>query len=99
MAAVISIRLFVVAGSPPETCFSRSPERRIAAQPPGPGFPEQAPSVKISTDGFFKVRKPRGGASGVLRLEADFSSRDALSTLWRNRLGVVLRAPIVKHGL
>jgi len=74
MAAVISMRLFVVAGSPPEISFSRSPERRIAAQPPGPGFPEQAPSVKISTDGFFKVHKPRGAASGVLHLEADFSS-------------------------
>ena len=26
-----------------------SPKRRIAPQPPGPGLPEQAPSVKIST--------------------------------------------------
>ena len=29
--------------------FSWSPLRRIAPQPPGPGLPEQAPSVKIST--------------------------------------------------
>ena len=31
------------------------PARRIAAQPPGPGFPEQAPSVKISTRGWSQA--------------------------------------------
>jgi hypothetical protein len=45
IAAVSSIRLFVVTGSPPEISFSRPLKRRTAAQPPGPGFPEQAPSV------------------------------------------------------
>jgi len=38
------MRLLVVAASPPDSSFSCAPERRIAAQPPGPGLPEQAPS-------------------------------------------------------
>src|SRR5437879_5272292 len=49
MAASISIRLLVVSGSPPDSSFSRAPARTIAPQPPGPGLPLQAPSVKIST--------------------------------------------------
>src|SRR5690348_6793344 len=51
MAAISSIRLFVVSASPPASSFSFSPMRISAAQPPGPGFPRQAPSVKISTIG------------------------------------------------
>src|SRR5690242_15764149 len=51
MAAISSIRLLVVSGSPPETSRSLSPVRRSAAQPPGPGFPRHAPSVNISTSG------------------------------------------------
>src|SRR5215469_17094645 len=52
-----SMRLLVVAGSPPESSRSRlepfePAKRRIAAQPPGPGLPLQAPSVKISTCGL-----------------------------------------------
>ena len=43
------MRLLVVAFSPPDNSFSWPPLRRIAPQPPGPGFPEQAPSVKMST--------------------------------------------------
>src|SRR5690606_18962409 len=51
MAAVSSMRLWVVSGSPPLISFSVSPYLSTAAQPPGPGLPEQAPSVKISTSG------------------------------------------------
>ncbi len=43
------MRLLVVWGSPPESSFSRLPERITTPQPPGPGLPLQAPSVKIST--------------------------------------------------
>jgi hypothetical protein len=49
IAAIISMRLLVVSGSPPENSFSCGPERTIAPQPPGPGLPLQAPSVKIWT--------------------------------------------------
>ena len=49
IAAVSSIRLLVVFFSPPESSFSCAPKRRTTPQPPGPGLPEQAPSVKIST--------------------------------------------------
>jgi hypothetical protein len=45
IAAIISMRLLVVCASPPETSFSTPPNRSSAAQPPGPGFPAQAPSV------------------------------------------------------
>ena len=45
IAAISSIRLFVVMISPPESSFLTSLYRKIAPQPPGPGFPEQAPSV------------------------------------------------------
>lgn len=49
------MRLLVVMGSPPDSsrsvpdpgCFKMYP------QPPGPGFPEHAPSVYNSTRGFF----------------------------------------------
>src|SRR3954454_7977283 len=43
------MRLLVVSGSPPESSRSRPSQRRMAAQPPGPGLPEQAPSVWTST--------------------------------------------------
>ena len=38
IAAVSSMRLFVVASSPPQSSFSRLPERSTTPQPPGPGF-------------------------------------------------------------
>ena len=38
-----------VSCSPPESSFSAVPYRRIAPQPPGPGLPLHAPSVKICT--------------------------------------------------
>src|SRR5438128_11895514 len=53
MAAIISMRLLVVAGSPPDSSRSRFPIRRMAPQPPGPGFPLHAPSVKISTSALL----------------------------------------------
>src|SRR3546814_2690623 len=49
MAAVSSMRLLVVAGLAPLISSSLLPNRSRAAQPPGPGLPRQAPSVKIST--------------------------------------------------
>ena len=49
-AAVYSMRLFVVCASPPEssTGVAASAPTTIAAQPPGPGLPRQAPSVQTS---------------------------------------------------
>lgn len=52
IAAINSMRLLVVCGSPPFNSFSTSPNLRIAPQPPGPGFPEQAPSVNTITCGL-----------------------------------------------
>src|SRR3954447_26604296 len=50
IGAVSSIRLLVVSSaSPPHSSSSRSPYRRSAPQPPGPGFGMQAPSVWIVT--------------------------------------------------
>jgi hypothetical protein len=39
------MRWLVVEVSPPESSRSRPLSMTMAAQPPGPGFPEQAPSV------------------------------------------------------
>ena len=48
---------------PAERSFSRAPERSTAPQPPGPGFPRHAPSVKISIVSFIagnpRRRPPR----------------------------------------
>src|SRR5580704_14887274 len=49
IAAISSIRLLVVWVSPPLISRRRPPHSRIAPQPPGPGLPEQAPSVCITT--------------------------------------------------
>ena len=59
MAAISSMRLLVVWRSAPLTSFSASLCFSNAAQPPGPGFPRQAPSVKISTRSFngFPIRE------------------------------------------
>src|SRR5258708_18980542 len=66
IAAISSMRLFVVILSPPQISFSCFPERRIAPQPPGPGLPLQAPSVKISTGAavpfLLTARRPRGSS-------------------------------------
>ena len=45
IAAVNSIRLLVVSFSPPNNSFFLFSKMTIAAQPPGPGLPIQAPSV------------------------------------------------------
>ena len=55
MTAVSSILLFVVIGSQPESSFSLSPDLKIMPYPPAPGFPLQAPSAKISTNGFSSL--------------------------------------------
>jgi hypothetical protein len=47
IAAINSMRLLVVCASPPESSFSTPLKVRIAPQPPGPGLPEQAPSVRL----------------------------------------------------
>ena len=68
MTACSSMRLFVVAGSAPDssTCLAIAPSApratRIAAQPPGPGLPEQAPSVhsSIVPGTAIDVRRGRG---------------------------------------
>src|ERR1700731_3013635 len=52
------MRLLVVWGSPPLSSLTRSPKARIAPQPPGPGLPEQAPSVWITTCGSLTLRCP-----------------------------------------
>src|SRR5208282_2332373 len=49
IAAIISMRLLVVSFSNPDNSFSRPFQRSTAPQPPGPGLPLQAPSVKIAT--------------------------------------------------
>src|SRR5216117_4001271 len=51
IAAVSSIRLLVVWISPPFNSLTFPPQARIAPQPPGPGLPEQAPSVWMMTCG------------------------------------------------
>ena len=45
MAAISSIRLFVVCGSPPCSSFSVPCQRSTTPHPPGPGLPLHAPSV------------------------------------------------------
>ena len=45
IAAVSSMRLLVVSGSPPCSVLRCLPAISKAPQPPGPGFPLQAPSV------------------------------------------------------
>src|ERR1700736_3461851 len=56
IAAISSMRLLVVWGSPPLSSLTRSPKARIAPQPPGPGLPEQAPSVWMTTCGSLTLR-------------------------------------------
>ena len=48
MAAVSSMRLFVVSGAPPCSVLRCLPEISRTPQPPGPGLPLHAPSVYIS---------------------------------------------------
>src|SRR3546814_13139723 len=46
IAAINSMRLFVGSGSPPDKVFTTSPQRRQSPQPPAPGLPLHAPSVR-----------------------------------------------------
>jgi hypothetical protein len=62
--ASISILLFVVTGELPVISRMLVPWRRIAAQPPGPGFGSHAPSVVMITCfivwfSFHRCRKAR----------------------------------------
>ena len=59
MTAVSSMRLLVVSRSPPDSSFWWGPYIRMAPHPPGPGLPEQAPSVYRVT--VFKAVPPRPG--------------------------------------
>src|SRR5471030_588714 len=52
IAPINSMRLLVVLASPPQSSFSTPLHTSSAPQPPGPGLPLQAPSVKISTLSF-----------------------------------------------
>ncbi len=56
IAAVNSISLAVVLCTAPEMCHRLRPEERIAAQPPGPGFPIAEPSVTIWM--CFRISEP-----------------------------------------
>src|SRR5438045_3280077 len=93
-----SMRLLVVSASPPLTSFSRSPKARIAPQPPGPGLPEQAPSVWMTTCGSLKV-------GGLLCVVA-FSDGKPASTpdqvrgrlFPENNAAISLVDPVVAHA-
>src|SRR3989344_7999080 len=72
IAAVSSILLFVVSISPPPSSRTVSPKAAPAPRPPGPGFPFDAPSVKIVADSFiikrlYRKKEPRGGRPRGLR--------------------------------
>ena len=64
-----SILLFVVSNAPPSSSRSFAPRRSSAPHPPGPGLPEQAPSVHRSTtvsvsSGTCGVRAAEDGRVG-----------------------------------
>src|SRR5271166_4508188 len=65
IAAISSMRLLVVAASPPISSFSWSPQRSSTPQPPGPGLPEQAPSVKMSMVFVGVTLRPGGSIDAV----------------------------------
>ena len=72
IAASISMRLLVVAISPPKNSFWVTPCSRMVAQPPGPGFPSQAPSVWMVT--FFTSRR-LPDARGIVEQETAAQGR------------------------
>src|SRR3546814_10655027 len=77
IAAFSSIRLLVVANSPPLSVRRVSPYCSTAPQPPGPGLPLQAPSVWIVTvlamrnesfmSTFYRPCPPRHSEKMILR--------------------------------
>src|ERR1700730_2639899 len=95
------MRLLVVTGSLPASSFSTSPKRRIAPQPPGPGLPLQAPSVKISTPGPAGVRL--SGVDAIGRRLGDAAMETQLSQVFERILRPHQRAlrlvqPVVEPG-
>src|SRR5215472_7293279 len=58
IAAISSMRLLVVCGSPPLSSLRCEPKARIAPHPPAPGLPEQAPSVWMTTCGSLTTPAP-----------------------------------------
>src|ERR1700686_3898591 len=95
------MRLLVVAAAPPESSFSTWPKRRIVPQPPGPGVPLHAPSVKISTSGAVKAR-----ASGVdaISRRVDDAAMEAQffgvfeRVLWPHQRAFGLVLPVIEPG-
>ena len=65
IAAIISMRLLVVSGAPPDISRSFPRQRKMAPQPPGPGFPRHAPSVNISTASRFAISIQSVRAGGL----------------------------------
>src|SRR3954453_7401020 len=64
-AAAISMRWFVVAGSPPLPVRG-SDSLVIQPHPPGPGLPEQAPSVQTSRGTVGMTTVARGSAGSLI---------------------------------
>src|SRR5947207_202516 len=87
------MRLFVVAGSPPDSSFSTPRDRRIAPHPPGPGLPLHAPSVKISTSAIDAISTRPGDAAVKAQLFQIFER-----ILGANQRAGGLIEPIVKAG-
>jgi hypothetical protein len=79
IAAISSMRLLVVRASPPDSSRSLPPERRIAPQPPGPGLPLHAPSVKISTSAA--ARHQATSSRGSLKVMRSGCARPFLGDL------------------
>src|ERR1700754_2807226 len=107
ITAISSIRLFVVFASPPNSSFSWSPKRRMAPQPPGPGLPLQAPSVKMSirSDVIVVACVGRGsgreacGKHGFLHLDGADEAHGAHALDRRHHVGgAENRPPAVAGG-
>lgn len=84
MTAVSSMRLLVVSASAPLSSFSVSLCRSRAPQPPAPGFPEQAPSVKISTRIIFYSLLKYSAKNSCSNRAMSSPSRIALATKERS---------------
>src|SRR5712671_5772678 len=93
MAAISSMRLLVVAASPPEISFSTPRKRSTAPHPPGPGLPLHAPSVKISTSDVDAIGARPGDAAVKAQL---FEIFERVLGAHQGALGLV--QPIVEPG-
>src|SRR5713226_8562869 len=80
IAAISSMRLLVVCASPPLSSFWWSPKASTAPQPPGPGLPEQAPSVWTTTCGSLMARDPAGKLARR-RSRVDFAAAETCSSV------------------